>query len=157
MILQNPNEIIAQAPKYTRFLGLDVGDKTVGIALSDTTQMIASPVKTIKRIKFTPVAEEIKSIVDENAVSLVIIGLPINMDGTEGTRCQSTRQFAQNLEGFLNTPLYFWDERLSTIAVTRALLAADMSRAKRKTVVDKMAASYILQGFLDYFSTLTTK
>jgi putative Holliday junction resolvase len=132
-----------------RLLGLDVGEKTIGLALSDTTVTVASPMETIRRGKFAADAERIGRIVAEQGVGGFVVGLPINMDGSEGPRCQSVRQFAKNLLARIALPLAFWDERLSTAAVTRALLEADMSRKRRAETVDKLAAAYILQGALD--------
>jgi putative Holliday junction resolvase len=135
----------------TRLLGLDLGSKTIGLALSDPGLQVASPIDTIRRTKFTQDAIALERIVTERGVGGLVIGLPINMDGSEGPRCQSTRQFAANLmaRGFA-LPIAFWDERLSSAAVERFLIdEADMSRKKRAQVVDKMAAGYILQGALD--------
>lgn len=132
-----------------RLLGLDIGTKTIGLALSDETRAVASPLQTITRTKFTPDAEEILRICKENNVSALILGLPLNMNGTEGPRAQSTRAFARNLRQLTDLAIAFWDERLSTAAVTRTLIEADTSRAKRSDVVDKLAAAYILQGALD--------
>ena len=132
-----------------RLLGLDVGTKTIGLALSDLTRTIATPMETIRRTKFTKDAEYLISLIAEHEIGGLIIGLPLNMDGSEGPKCQSVRQFAQNLAGKTDIAMAFWDERLSTVAVTRTLLEADTSRAKRAMVVDKMAAAYILQGALD--------
>lgn len=137
-----------------RVLGLDLGSKTIGLALSDTTLMIATPMETLKRTKFTQDAQKLCAIIAEQNIGALILGLPMNMDGTEGPRCQSTRQFARNMEEKTPIPIYFWDERLSTVAVTRTLLEADASRKRRAEVVDKMAAAYILQGALDYMSGL---
>ena len=132
-----------------RLLGLDVGEKTIGLALSDTTLTVASPMTTIRRGKFAADAERIAGIAAEEGVGGLVLGLPINMDGSEGPRCQSVRQFARNLGERLPLPLAFWDERLSTAAVTRTLLSADMTRKRRAETVDKLAAAYILQGALD--------
>ena len=133
-----------------RLLGLDLGTKTIGLALSDVTLTIASPLETIRRVKFTPDAEKLESLIDEHEVGGLVLGLPVSMDGTEGPRCQSTRQFATNLLERRNIPLAFWDERLSTAAVERILVGeADMTRKRRAQVVDKAAAAYILQGALD--------
>ncbi len=134
-----------------RLLGLDLGSKTIGLAISDPAFAIASPIGTIRRTKFGKDAEALERLIEERGVGGLVIGLPINMDGSEGPRCQSTRQFAANLtsRGF-TLPMAFWDERLSTAAVERVLVdEADMSRRKRAQVVDKMAAAYILQGALD--------
>ncbi len=131
-------------------MGLDVGSKTVGLALSDGTLSIASPLQTLRRVKFKHDVEALKALIDEHGVGGLVIGLPINMDGSEGPRCQSTRQFAANLLGKFDIPIAFQDERLSTAAVERVLIEeADMSRKRRAEVVDKMAAAWILQGALD--------
>ncbi|HEU5047387.1 MAG TPA: Holliday junction resolvase RuvX [Rickettsiales bacterium] len=137
-----------------RLLGLDVGEKTIGIALSDISRMIATPYKTISRGKFSKDAAEITTIVKEQGVSAFVIGYPINMDGSEGPRCQSIRQFARNLAEKTSLPMLLSDERMSTMAVTRTMLDADLSRARRAELVDKMAASYILQNVLDILSNL---
>jgi putative Holliday junction resolvase len=135
-----------------RLLGLDLGSKTIGLALSDTLRTIATPMEVIIKSKFTKDAEKLITIIKEHKVAALVIGLPMNMDGSEGARCQSSRQFAENFNGKYDIPIIFWDERLSTVAVTRTLLEADTSRKKRKKVVDKMAAAYILQGALDNLS-----
>ena len=132
-----------------RLLGLDVGSKTIGLALSDLTRTVASPMETIQRTKFTLDAERLIEIIDEHAIAGMIIGFPINMDGSEGPRSQSTRAFARNLASLTDVPMVYWDERLSTAAVERTLLEADASRKRRSEVIDKMAASFILQGALD--------
>ena len=132
-----------------RLLGLDLGEKTIGMAISDSTFTIASPVGTIRRRKFTEDAAELLRLVDEREVGGLVIGLPINMDGTEGPRCQSARQFVANVLALRDLPVAFWDERLSTKAVERAMIAADLSRKKRAKRVDTAAAAYILQGALD--------
>ncbi len=135
-----------------RLLGLDLGDKTIGLAISDRGLKVASPLETIRRTKFTKDAEALAALCKERGVGGLVLGLPVNMDGSEGPRCQSARQFAANLAelaGF-TLPIAFWDERLSTAAVERVLVGeADMSRKRRGQVVDKMAAAYILQGALD--------
>ena len=138
----------ALAPRQ-RLLGLDVGEKTIGLAISDSDFKVAAPVDTIRRTKFAADAARLAQVIAERAVGGLIIGLPINMDGSEGPGCQSVRQFAANLLQRIALPTAFWDERLSTAAVTRAMLEADLSRAKRARAVDKMAAAYILQGALD--------
>lgn len=132
-----------------RLVGLDLGTKTIGIAISDVMRSIATPRETWKRVKFTKDAEHLIAIAAAEDVGGFVLGLPINMDGSEGPRAQSTRAFARNLRGKTELPITYWDERLSTSAVTRTLLEADSSRAKRAEVVDKMAAAYILQGALD--------
>ena len=127
--------------------------KVKAIALSDINRFIASPLKLDKRDKFMPLLEEIKKIIRDNQVEGIVIGLPINMNGTEGPRCEAARQFAKNIEAHLEYPIVFWDERLSTVAVTRTMIEADLSRKRQKEVVDKMAASYMLQGALDAMAT----
>jgi putative Holliday junction resolvase len=142
-------DLKAALGRHQRLMGLDLGTKTIGLALSDVTRTVATPLSTIARTKFTKDAAALFEIVDANDVGGLVLGLPISMDGTEGPRCQSTRQFAANLLALRDLPLAFWDERLSTAAVTRTLLEADASRRRRAEVVDKMAAAYILQGALD--------
>ena len=133
----------------SRLLGLDVGTKTIGLALSDVTRSVATPLETIRRTKFQKDADALLAILDRFDIGGLVIGLPLNMDGSEGPRAQATRAFARNLAARTDRPIAFWDERLSTAAVTRTLLAADASRARRAELVDKMAAAYILQGALD--------
>lgn len=142
-------DFIDAVPPKARLIGLDLGTKTIGLALSDLGRGIASPMETIKRKKFTLDAEKLLKVCEEQEVGGIILGLPLNMDGSEGPRAQATRAFARNLSSKTDLPITYWDERLSTAAVTRTLLEADSSRAKRAEVVDKMAAAYILQGFLD--------
>ncbi len=144
-------ELPAALERNRRLLALDLGEKTIGLALSDPGLTVATPLETIRRTKFTKDAEALDRIIGEWAVGGLVLGLPVNMDGTEGPRCQSTRQFARNLEHRgLNLPIAFWDERLSTSAVERFLVqGADMTRKRRAEVVDKMAAAYILQGALE--------
>jgi len=132
-----------------RLAGLDLGTKTIGVALSDATRSVATPLETIARKKFAQDAERLRVIFNDHAIGAIILGLPVNMDGTEGPRAQATRAFARNLATKIDLPLVFWDERMSTQAVTRTLLEADASRKRRAEVVDKMAAAYILQGALD--------
>jgi putative holliday junction resolvase len=141
------------APR-ARLMGLDLGTKTIGLALSDVERRIATPLETIKRVKFTPDAERIKALAERYEVGGLVFGLPLNMDGTEGPRSQATRAFVRNLKPILPLPILFWDERLSTMVVTRTLLDADASRAKRADAVDKMAAAYILQGALDRYERI---
>ncbi|MCG8504439.1 MAG: Holliday junction resolvase RuvX [Sphingomonadales bacterium] len=146
-------ELAETLAKGARLVGLDVGSKTIGLALSDTTLTIATPMETVRRKKFTLDAVRLKEICTEQNVGGLVIGLPVNMDGSEGPRCQSVRQFARNLAEIVDLPQTFWDERLSTQAVTRTLLEADASRKRRAEVVDKMAAAYILQGALDHLKS----
>lgn len=144
-------ELKTQLHSGARICGIDLGDKTIGLALSDPGHIIASPLKTLKRTKFRQDASLLFRTIEEYDIGAVIIGLPKNMDGSEGPRCQSTRQFAANLiEAGYSQPISFWDERLSTVAVERVLVGeADVSRKKRSEAVDKMAAAFILQGALD--------
>jgi len=142
-------EAFRDLPRGVSLLGMDLGTKTIGLALSDVERRIATPLETIKRVKFTADAERLKAIVARFPIAGVVIGLPLNMDGSEGPRVQSTRAFVRHIAPILALPIAFWDERLSTAAVTRALLDADASRARRVELVDKMAAAYILQGALD--------
>jgi putative Holliday junction resolvase len=137
-----------------RLLGLDVGTKTVGMALSDVTRTVATPYDTIRRTKFTADAKTIRQVVETNRIGALVIGLPLNLDGSEGPRAQSTRAFARNLAAHIQVPIAFWDERLSTAAVERHLIEADASRKRRAQVIDRMAAAYILQGALDRLSRL---
>ncbi len=133
-----------------RILGLDLGTKTIGLAISDMRWTLASPLYTIKRTKFTQDARELLEICAREQIGALVLGLPVEMDGTEGKRCQSTRQFAANLRPLTDLPVGYWDERLSTAAVQRMMIdEMDMSRKKRAANVDKAAAAYILQGFLD--------
>jgi len=132
-----------------RLMGLDLGEKTIGLALSDTLITVATPFQTLKRGKFTADAAVLGALVTEHGVGGLIIGLPLNMDGSEGPSAQSARAFARNFAKVSDCPLAFMDERLSTAAVTRTLIEADTSRRRRSEVVDKMAAAYILQAALD--------
>ena len=149
MLNGKPRELKSQIRLGARLLGLDVGAKTVGLALSDTTRTVASPYATIRRTRFAADAQALADIIAREGVGGLIIGLPVNMDGSEGRRCQSVRAFAANLLKRLEIPVAFWDERLSTAAVTRTLIEADASRRRRRQLVDKLAAAYILQGALD--------
>lgn len=146
------SELNSHLKKGERLLGLDLGSKTIGIALSDVLRTVATPMETIKRVKFTKDAERLLTIIAEQKIGGLVLGLPKNMDGSEGRRCQSTRQFAKNMEEKIDIPICFWDERLSTVAVTRTLIEADTSRKRRSELVDKLAAAYILQGVLDNLS-----
>jgi putative Holliday junction resolvase len=134
---------------HGRLIGLDLGTKTIGVALSDVGRTVASGLETIRRRKFTLDAERLDALIAEHAAAGLVLGLPINLDGTEGPRAQSTRAFARNLNARLALPILLWDERLSTQAAERVLLEADQSRRRRAQVIDKMAATLILQGALD--------
>jgi putative Holliday junction resolvase len=138
----------ALAPN-ARLIGIDLGDKTIGLALSDVNRTIASALETLPRTKFRPDAAALLRIAETHGAGGLVVGLPKNMDGSEGPRAQSTRAFVRNLAPLTDLAIVFWDERLSTAAVTRTLLEADASRARRSDLVDKLAAAYILQGALD--------
>jgi len=150
MTLRKLAELTDAVPAGRPLLGLDLGEKTIGLALSDRTLMVASPLRTLRRGKFGKDAAALLALVDERDVAALVIGLPVNMDGSEGPRCQSVRQFAANLLERRDIEIAFWDERLSTAAVTRTMLEADLSRRRQAEVVDAMAATYILQGALDF-------
>jgi putative holliday junction resolvase len=139
---------LALAPGV-RLLGLDLGEKTIGVALSDRLLMVATPMETLKRGKFPADAARLDNIISEQGVGGLVVGLPLNMDGSDGPSAQSARAFARNWAARSQIPLVLWDERLSTVAVTRTLLDADASRKRRSEVVDRMAAAYILQGALE--------
>jgi putative Holliday junction resolvase len=141
---------LSALPPSGKLLGLDLGTKTIGVAISDAMRYSATPLETIARTKFTADAKRIAELVAENGVAGIVLGLPLNMDGSEGPRVQSTRAFARNLAHKVDVPIVFWDERLSTSAVERMMIdEANMRRDKRAAVVDKLAASYILQGALE--------
>jgi putative Holliday junction resolvase len=143
-------EITAHLPANAPLVGLDLGEKTIGVAVSDATRAIASPLELIRKSKFTDDANALFRLMESRGAAGVVIGLPVNMDGTEGPRCQSARAFARNLLRLKDLPIAFWDERMSSMAVNRVLIGeADVTRARRADVVDKMAAAWILQGALD--------
>jgi putative Holliday junction resolvase len=142
-------DVASRLPIYRPIMALDLGSKTIGVAISDLTRTIASPLVTINRRKFSQDIAELLEIISRERTGLVILGLPLNMDGTEGPRAQSTRAFARNLAKHVDIPIVFWDERLSTAAVERAMIEADASRARRERHVDKLAAAWILQAALD--------
>jgi putative Holliday junction resolvase len=150
MLLNNPRELRPAIPPGRRLLGLDVGTKTIGLALSDTRLVIASPLETIRRRgRFRDDAAALFALVDRHEVGGLVIGLPLSLAGGASPRTQSVRQFARNLLALREMPVGFWDERLSTAAVTREMVAHDMTRKRRAEIVDRVAAAYILQGFLD--------
>jgi len=132
-----------------RLMGLDLGTKTIGVATSDLTRQIATPIETIERKKFMTDAQKLLAITARENIGLIVLGLPVNMDGSEGPRAQSTRAFARNLSRLTSIPIVYWDERLSTAAIERMLIEADASRLKRDAVIDKLAAAWILQTALD--------
>lgn len=149
MSIVDLSQLRGELARGNRLIGLDLGEKTIGISLSDTLLSVASPLTTLRRGKFSANAEELIRLMEEHGVGGLVIGLPLNMDGSEGPSAQSARAFARNFAARSNAPVALWDERLSTAAVTRTLLEADSSRKRRAEVVDKMAAAYILQGALD--------
>ena len=146
--------LAATLPATGALIGLDVGTKTIGLAASDAGRRIATPLTVIRRTKFRADAELFLKAIAPYGAAALVIGLPINMDGSEGPRAQATRAFARSLRGVTDLPIAFWDERLSTAAVTRTLIEADASRKRRGEVVDKMAAAYILQGALDRLANM---
>jgi putative holliday junction resolvase len=152
-IVEHPADFAAALIPGRALMGLDLGTKTIGIAVSDTYRRVATPLETIRRRKFTLDAEALLKLIEGRAIGGMVLGLPRNMDGSEGPRCQSTRAFARNFARQFGArcaiPITFWDERLSTVAAERALLEADASRRKRGQVIDHVAAGYILQGLLD--------
>ncbi|THD75323.1 MAG: Holliday junction resolvase RuvX [Phenylobacterium sp.] len=141
---------LTDLPAGGALFGLDLGEKTIGVAVSDSNRIIASPLELIRKTKFTAEAERLFKLMDGRRATGIVIGLPVNMDGTEGTRCQSNRAFGRNLIRLRDVPLAFWDERMSSMAVNRMLIGeADVTRARRAELVDKAAAAWILQGALD--------
>ncbi len=152
MILNNPLELREALPAGARLIGLDVGTKTVGVALSDTRRIIATPLETIRRRRFREDAARLFALADTHVAGGMVIGLPLTLAGSDGPRTQSVRQFARNLVALRDIPIVFWDERLSTAAVTREMIAADLTRKRRGEIVDRVAAAYILQGCLDYLA-----
>ena len=149
MIHDDISDFAADLKPMQALAGLDLGDKTIGVAVSDGLRSVATPLETIRRKKFGLDAAQLQAILDKRRIGGIILGLPRNMDGSEGPRCQSTRAFARNFSRLWDGPIGFWDERLSTVAAERALLEADTSRKRRSEVIDHVAASYILQGALD--------
>lgn len=154
MIINDIRNLPAKLEPRAALFALDLGEKTIGIAVSDDSRRIASPLETIRRKKFTQDAETLLKLADEYAIGGYIVGLPVNMDGTEGPRCQSVRQFGANLSEKTDLPIAFWDERMSTQAMERHLIDQDVSRRRRAEVIDKMAAHFILQGALDFLGNL---
>ncbi len=152
MILNDPVELREAVPAGMRLIGLDVGTKTIGVALSDTRLVIASPLETIRRRRFAEDMARLFSLADTHGAGGLVIGLPLTLAGADGPRTQSVRQFARNLVALRDLPVAFWDERLSTAAVTREMIDADLTRKRRAEIVDRVAAAYILQGCLDFLS-----
>ena len=149
MIHETIEAFAAALPRMGALVGLDLGTKTIGVAASDTMRSVSTPLQTIRRTKFTADAVALEAILAHRTVAGIVLGLPLNMDGSEGPRAQATRAFARNMARRIDTPIAYWDERLSTVAAERALLEADASRARRAAVIDHVAAGYILQGALD--------
>jgi putative pre-16S rRNA nuclease len=153
-ILEDPGDFAAALAPGRALMGLDLGTRTIGIAVSDTRRRIASPLQTLRRSRFEVDAAHLLAVAEARAIGGLVLGLPRNMDGSEGPRAQSARAFARNLAARTRLPITFWDERLSTVAAERALLEADTSRRRRAEVVDHVAAGYILQGCLDRLAFL---
>ena len=149
LIFYSPSQLAEKKKESMRLLGVDLGSKTIGLAVSDPLLKIASPIITLKRSKLSSNAIEFSNIIKNYQIGGIIVGLPINMDGTEGPRVQATRDWSLDLARILTIPVAFWDERLSTVAVERMMLKADMTRNKRAAKIDQAAAAYILQGALD--------
>jgi putative Holliday junction resolvase len=149
MPIRNPGDLKCLIKKGERLLGLDVGTKTIGMALSDTRLMVATPLDTIRRSRFRDDVKRLEAEILRHGVGGIVVGLPLALDGSEGPRAQGVRQFAKNLLAHRDLPLAFWDERLSTAAVEREMIAADLSRKRRGEIIDRVAAAYILQGLLD--------
>ena len=155
MAICNPGDLKQILAKDARLLGLDVGTKTIGLALSDTLLMVATPLRTIRRKRFKADAAEVFREVDARGAGALVVGLPIGLDGRETPRSQSVRDFARNLLAIRDLPIVFWDERLSTAAVERTMIEADITRRRRSEIVDRTAAAYILQGLLDRLARLS--
>lgn len=153
-LTQDLFDMVTNIPTHSRLIGIDLGSKTIGLALSDITRRVASPLETLKRGKFKENAATLAALCETHGVSGIVLGLPLNMDGTEGPRAQATRAYMRNWLQTSQIPVALWDERLSTAAVTRTLLEADTSRKRRSELVDKLAATYILQGALDRLSPI---
>ena len=154
MIFDDMAEFAAALPPARALIGLDLGEKTIGVAVSDGFLSVASPLETIRRKKFGADAARLNELIAERQIGGLVLGLPRNMDGSEGPRCQSTRAFARNFDRLVPLPITFWDERLSTVAAERASLEADTTRKRRAEVIDHVAAGYILQGMLDRMAVL---
>jgi putative holliday junction resolvase len=154
MILDNPAELREAVPAGARLMGLDVGTKTIGLALSDSRQVIATPLETIRRRRFRDDMARLFDLVDAQGVGGLVVGLPLTLVGIDGPRTQSVRQFTRNLLAVRDLPIAFWDERMSTAAVTREMIAHDMTRKRRAEIVDRVAAAYILQGCLDFLGRM---
>ncbi|MGB0634079.1 MAG: Holliday junction resolvase RuvX [Paracoccaceae bacterium] len=156
-LFENLNDFFLCLKPYQAILGLDLGTKTIGVSVSDTLLTVATPLKTITKIKFRDDSTKIQEIINDRSISGVVLGLPKNMNGTEGPRAQATRSFSHNLSKVIEVPITYWDERLSTVAAEKALLEADTTRKRRAEVIDSVAAAYILQGALDRFNNIRSK
>lgn len=154
MICASVEDFLATLPPNRAIAGLDLGDKTIGVAVSDLRRQVATPIEVIRREKFTLDAGRLLALLEARGAVGIVLGLPLNMDGSVGPRVQATQAFARNLEKLTALPICYWDERLSTVAAERALLEADTSRKRRKEVIDQVAAGYILQGALDRMAYL---
>lgn len=154
MICADIESFLAVLPPKGAIAGIDLGDKTIGVAVSDLRRQVATPIEVIRREKFTLDAARLLALLEARGASGIVLGLPLNMDGSAGPRVQSTQAFARNLEKLTHLPICYWDERLSTVAAERALLEADTSRKRRKEVIDQVAAGIILQGALDRMTYL---
>jgi putative holliday junction resolvase len=157
MALISLEELAGTLPAVAPLIGLDLGSRTIGIAVSDRLRKVASARTVLRRTRFQPDAGALLELATKEGAAGIVIGLPLNMDGSEGPRAQATRAFARNLEKLTPIPLIFWDERLSTVAVERMLIDSDTSRARRAELVDKLAAAWILQGVLDRLADLTAQ
>lgn len=156
-LFENLNDFFLCLKPYQAILGLDLGTKTIGVSVSDTLLTVATPLKTITKIKFRDDSTKIQEIINDRSISGVVLGLPKNMNGTEGPRAQATRSFSHNLSKVIEVPITYWDERLSTVAAEKALLEADTTRKRRAEVIDSVAAAYILQGALDRLNNIRSK
>ncbi len=157
MIFEDMADFAAAIPPLRALIGLDLGEKTIGVAVTDNFLSVATPLETVRRKKFGIDAARLNEIIQNRQIGGLVLGLPRNMDGTEGPRCQSTRAFARNFDRVTPLPITFWDERLSTVAAERALLEADTTRKRRAEVIDHVAAGYILQGVLDRLAVLKSQ
>ena len=153
MMINDSKQFREIIPLKNSILGIDLGKKRTGIAVSDINQKIASPLKVIENMKFNEILNILEKIVTERNICAIVVGDPINMDGSIGPKSQSSRSFIKNLSKELDIPILLWDERLTTVSAERSLIEADISRKKRQKVIDKIAASIILQNFLDYLNT----
>ena len=157
MIYENILDFAGSISQEKALMGLDLGSKTIGVAISDSLKTVATPLKTIKRTKFSEEVTTLFKLISERDLSGIILGLPKNMDGSEGPKCQSARDFAKNFSNIVDLPITFWDERLTTVAAERSLLSADLSRKKRRQVIDSVAAVLILQNLLDRLKNMDQK